>query len=120
MALEKMTNIGLAVVGCGTIGRIRAGFAQYYPGVEWLGLCDIKEDLGKKLAEDTQADFFTTDVQGWANLGIAKYNAVITNFNFDNFSHAILSAALDFSFLDSPRCVGDVRMTDANASTEQF
>ena len=63
MALEKMINIGLAVVGCGTIGRIRAGFAQYYPGVEWLGLCDIKEDLGKKLAEDTQADFFTTDVR---------------------------------------------------------
>jgi len=63
MALKKSRNIGLAVVGCGTIGRIRAGFARHYPGVEWLGLCDIKEGLGKKLAEDTKADFFTTDVR---------------------------------------------------------
>ncbi|MFL2546189.1 MAG: Gfo/Idh/MocA family protein [Candidatus Rariloculaceae bacterium] len=60
---EKMTGIGLAVVGCGTIGRIRAGLARHYPGVEWLGLCDVKEDLGRKLAEDTEADFFTTDVR---------------------------------------------------------
>ena len=55
------TEIGLAVVGCGTIGRIRAEFARDYPGVTWMGLCDIKEDLGRKLVEDTGADFFTTD-----------------------------------------------------------
>ena len=54
-------EIGLAVVGCGTIGRIRAEFARDYPGVTWMGLCDIKEDLGRKLVEDTGADFFTTD-----------------------------------------------------------
>ena len=63
MAAEKLNKIGLAVVGCGTIGRIRAGFARQYPGVQWLGLCDLKEELGRKLAEDTQADFFTTDVR---------------------------------------------------------
>ena len=54
-------EIGLAVIGCGTIGRIRAMLARDYPAVGWLGLCDLKEDLGKKLAEDTGADFFTTD-----------------------------------------------------------
>jgi predicted dehydrogenase len=54
-------EIGLAVIGCGTIGRIRAILARDYPAVSWLGLCDLKEDLGKKLAEDAQADFFTTD-----------------------------------------------------------
>ena len=54
-------EIGLAVVGCGTIGRIRAILARDYPAVSWLGLCDLKEDLGKKLAEDAKADFFTTD-----------------------------------------------------------
>ncbi len=53
--------IGLAVVGCGKIGRIRAEFARDYPGVEWLGLCDINEKPGRKLADDTNADFFTTD-----------------------------------------------------------
>jgi predicted dehydrogenase len=54
-------EIGLAVIGCGTIGRIRAILARNYPAVGWLGLCDIKEDLAKKLAEDTGADFYTTD-----------------------------------------------------------
>ena len=63
MGTENLNKIGLAVVGCGTIGRIRAGFARQYPGVEWLGLCDLKEELGRKLAEDTRADFFTTDVR---------------------------------------------------------
>ena len=36
-------GIGLAVVGCGAIGRIRAVLAREYPGVRWLGLCDIDE-----------------------------------------------------------------------------
>ncbi len=60
MGREKK-EIGLAVVGCGVIGRIRAEFAKNYPSVGWIGLCDIKEDLGKKLADDVGADFFTTD-----------------------------------------------------------
>ena len=57
----KKKEIGLAVIGCGTIGRIRAVLAREYPGVGWIGLCDIKEDIGKKLADDIDADFFTTD-----------------------------------------------------------
>ncbi len=63
MAAENLNKIGLAVIGCGTIGRIRAGFARQYPGVEWLGLCDVKEEPGRKLAEETRADFFTTDAR---------------------------------------------------------
>jgi predicted dehydrogenase len=58
---QKKNEIGLAIVGCGTIGRIRAKLAHDYPAVTWLGLCDIKEELGKKLVADTKADFFTTD-----------------------------------------------------------
>src|SRR3954447_12088561 len=53
--------IGLAIVGCGTIGRIRAEFARDYPGIGWLGLCDANAEVGRKLAEDAKADFFTTD-----------------------------------------------------------
>ena len=60
---EKMDNIGLAIIGCGTIGRIRAKFARQFPGVEWLGLCDEKPEVGKQLAEDTKADFFTTSFE---------------------------------------------------------
>ncbi|MBT6393090.1 MAG: hypothetical protein HOJ95_00130, partial [Nitrospinaceae bacterium] len=42
--------MGLAIIGCGKIGRIRAELAKDYPGVEWLGLCDINEKFGKQLA----------------------------------------------------------------------
>ena len=63
MKTSERNEIGLAIIGCGTIGRIRAEIARDYPGIGWLGLCDIKEDLGKKLAEDTNADFFTTNYE---------------------------------------------------------
>ena len=55
-------GIGLAVIGCGAIGRIRSVLAREYPGVTWLGLCDVHEPTMRELAEDTQADFASTDV----------------------------------------------------------
>ncbi|MDF1777011.1 MAG: Gfo/Idh/MocA family oxidoreductase [Rhizobiaceae bacterium] len=60
MAKQKR-EIGLAIIGCGTIGRIRGELARDYPGVGWIGLCDLKSDLGAALKEDTGADFFTND-----------------------------------------------------------
>ena len=48
-------EIGLAIVGCGTIGRIRAELARAYPGVGWIGLCDVKSDIGKALESDIDA-----------------------------------------------------------------
>jgi myo-inositol 2-dehydrogenase/D-chiro-inositol 1-dehydrogenase len=60
---EKKREIGLAIIGCGTIGRIRALFARNYPGVAWLGVCDVKENLARQLAEDAKADFHTTDYE---------------------------------------------------------
>jgi len=61
MAKKNKREIGLAVVGCGTIGRIRTMLARDYPGVAWIGVCDLNETLAKKLAQDSQADFYTTD-----------------------------------------------------------
>ncbi len=55
-------GIGLAVVGCGTVGRIRAVLAREHPGVRWLGLCDVDEATLKQLADDTDADHATTDL----------------------------------------------------------
>jgi myo-inositol 2-dehydrogenase / D-chiro-inositol 1-dehydrogenase len=61
--VTKRSELGLAVVGCGTIGRIRAMLARDWPGVGWIGLCDINEPLGRRLAEDCRADFFTTSFE---------------------------------------------------------
>ena len=58
---DKPEEIGLAVVGCGVVGRIRAVLASHHPGVGWLGVCDINEELAKQLADDVGADFYTTD-----------------------------------------------------------
>lgn len=55
-------GIGLAVIGCGTIGRIRARLARETTAVEWLGLCDIDLDTAERLAADTDADFVTNDL----------------------------------------------------------
>ena len=55
-------GIGLAVIGCGTIGRIRAVLAREYSGIDWLGLCDVHEPTAKQLGEDTDADLVTTDI----------------------------------------------------------
>ena len=58
---KKRKEIGLAVVGTGTIGKIRAVLARDYPGVGWLGVCDVNETLARKVAEEAKADFWTTD-----------------------------------------------------------
>ncbi len=54
-------SIGLAVIGCGTIGRIRAELARETSAVSWLGLADRDQDTLDKLGADTEADFITTD-----------------------------------------------------------
>lgn len=59
--MNNKKQIGLAVVGCGTIGRIRAIMARDYPGIGWIGLCDTNESLGNKLLQDCDADYFTKD-----------------------------------------------------------
>ena len=59
--MEGDKKLGLAVVGCGVVGRMRSTLAKEYPGIGWIGLSDINEDLGLKLKEDIKADFFTTN-----------------------------------------------------------
>jgi myo-inositol 2-dehydrogenase/D-chiro-inositol 1-dehydrogenase len=61
MEKRKTKPIGLAIVGSGRVGRIRGLCAAEYPGVEWIGCCDVKEEVAKKLAADLGTDFYTTD-----------------------------------------------------------
>lgn len=68
-------SIGLAVIGCGPIGRVRAELARDYPGVGWLGVCDIRQDLADDLGRDTGADYITTDAAEL--LARPEVNAVI-------------------------------------------
>jgi len=54
-------QLGLAVVGCGVVGRMRAELARDFPGIGWIGLSDVNEKVMNKLAEDIDADFTTND-----------------------------------------------------------
>lgn len=54
-------QIGLAIIGCGAIGSVRAQLAREHPSVGWLGRCDVDEPLMDALAADTSADLRTTD-----------------------------------------------------------
>lgn len=85
MLKTERKQIGLAIIGCGTIGRIRAKFARDYPGVGWIGLCDVKSDLGKQLESDVDADFFTTDYRELLNRPEVTATIIATdeNFHFD-------------------------------------
>jgi myo-inositol 2-dehydrogenase/D-chiro-inositol 1-dehydrogenase len=73
--MAEKKEIGLAVVGGGVVGRIRALLARDFPGVAWLGIADVNEKVGRKLAEDCKADFFTTDFREL--LGRSEVNATI-------------------------------------------
>ena len=54
-------ELGLAIVGCGVVGRMRGALARDFPGIGWIGLSDMNERVGQRLKEDIGADYFTTD-----------------------------------------------------------
>lgn len=54
-------RIGLAIVGAGRIGLIRAEIAVRHPNVGWIGIAETRADRGKLVAEQLHADFVTTD-----------------------------------------------------------
>ena len=53
--------VGLAIVGAGRIGLIRAEIAAKHPNVGWIGLAEIRTDRGNEVAERIRADFCTND-----------------------------------------------------------
>ena len=59
--MPNKKELGLAVVGCGVVGRIRATLAKDFPGIGWIGLSDMNERVGQDLMDDIDADYFTTD-----------------------------------------------------------
>ena len=52
----KQSNIGIAVVGAGRIGTLRARLAAKHPAVRFLAISDRDPACARKLAEDAQAD----------------------------------------------------------------
>lgn len=63
MSRERYVDggIGVAVIGAGGIGRIRAEICHRNPSVNYLAVCDIDEPKARRLAEDVDADTWALD-----------------------------------------------------------
>src|SRR4249920_1763886 len=55
----KRKELGIAVIGAGRIGTLRARLAAKHPSVSFLAIADLDPQRAKALAEVTEADFHT-------------------------------------------------------------
>jgi predicted dehydrogenase len=54
-------GLGLAVIGAGSIGSLRAEIAHRHPSIDYLGVCDVVEEKAVKLSASCEADLWTAD-----------------------------------------------------------
>ena len=54
-------NLGIAVIGAGRIGTLRARLAAKHPSVDFLAVSDSDPACARALAEQTNADFSSSD-----------------------------------------------------------
>ena len=54
-------GVGVAVVGSGSIGSLRAEISHRHPSVDFLAVCDIVDEKAKRLAASCEADMWSTD-----------------------------------------------------------
>lgn len=54
--------LGVAIVGCGYIGRQRALLTRQHPGIGFLALCDINAGRAERLAGVAAADTWSTEI----------------------------------------------------------
>jgi predicted dehydrogenase len=61
MAKKSPKRIGLAIVGAGRVGLIRAELAARHPQVDWIGIAETNPERGEIVREKCGADFVTSD-----------------------------------------------------------
>ncbi|MCC7484770.1 MAG: Gfo/Idh/MocA family oxidoreductase [Burkholderiales bacterium] len=75
MPRKQAKRIGLAIVGAGRVGLIRAELAARHPQVDWIGLAETNPERGEIVREKCGADFVTTDFREL--LARPEVNAVV-------------------------------------------
>ncbi len=61
MTVAKARSVGVAVVGSGRIGTLRASLSAAHPGVTFIAVSDKQKHKADILAQKIGADFVTTD-----------------------------------------------------------
>ena len=60
---KRPERIGLAIVGAGRVGLFRGEVAARHPMVDFIGVCDLKEERRKLVGKKVKADFITSDFE---------------------------------------------------------
>ena len=89
----KREHLGVAVIGCGRIGTLRASLAARYPGVNFLAVSDAEQHRADILAQRTGADFSTDD--NLAAINHPQVNTVIVSTPEHDHREAIVQAHKD-------------------------
>src|SRR5215216_312601 len=73
----KRAELGVAVIGSGRIGTLRAKLAAKHPSVGFLAISDLAESRARALAEETGADVYSGD--NFAMIERPEVNAVFVS-----------------------------------------
>jgi len=88
--MPQSRDIGLAVIGSGRIGTLRARLASKHPAVRFLAVADKSSENARKLAGKVGADFHTGD--NLAAISRPEVNAVIVSTSEDQHTEPVLQA----------------------------
>jgi predicted dehydrogenase len=83
-------TLGVAVVGAGRIGTLRANMAMRHPSVEFLAISDVDEGRATNLANNVKADFASGD--NFSVISHPSVNAVFVSTPEHAHTEAILQA----------------------------
>ena len=56
-------GVGIAVVGAGAIGSLRAEISHRHPAVDFVAVCDVVEEKARRLGDSCEADVVATDAR---------------------------------------------------------
>ena len=91
METNKMKDIGVAVIGAGGIGTLRAHSCKQIPQVNFLAVCDVVPEKLDKLAKSAKADLATSDLR--KAISDDRVGAVIVSTDEENHHEAAALAA---------------------------
>ena len=116
-------ELGIAVVGSGRIGSLRARLAAQHPSVKFLAVSDLDPERAAKLKETVGADVSSGD--NYEVISRPEVNAVIVSTSEDEHTRPILQALelgkavlvekpIALSLRDADETLDAVRRSDGN------
>jgi predicted dehydrogenase len=83
-------DIGVAIIGSGRMGTLRANLVSTYPSTRFVGVADVSDAAAEKLGKEVKANVITTDID--ALIHHPDVNAVIVSTPEGLHRHATIEA----------------------------